>query len=346
MSTLISIYSYNIAGKKQYYAEDFMMKVFYSIKSQMEKPELMIFCFQEMDSHYMKGKYFSEEYDIVSIQNGCQGTSNKFNLSTIIFQKNPKNFFLQIQKIKKCTHLGMYGISSYFGSKGAIYTILTLNDKKYFLINTHAPFASEKGIMGGSYSDFWNIFISSQIKKNKMEGKTIIVGDLNSRSLINPNLDIRKTPTIKNAEDQHFRYRAQNQYNPRPLMFKAQVQQLMNKAQNQKSMTRREEQNLRTLKQRLRSGDYLTFFMNNSEEEHMQNINMRDIGKLNFLPTYKISEEKKQYKLMKKEHLRLPGYADRILTDIDPMMINDISYTSVKTIGSDHFPVMATFYLN
>ena len=179
-----------------------------------------------------------------------------------------------------------------------------------------------------------------------MEGKTIIVGDLNSRSLINPNLDIRKTPTIKNAEDQHFRYRAQNQYNPRPLMFKAQVQQLMNKAQNQKSMTRREEQNLRTLKQRLRSGDYLTFFMNNSEEEHMQNINMRDIGKLNFLPTYKISEEKKQYKLMKKEHLRLPGYADRILTDIDPMMINDISYTSVKTIGSDHFPVMATFNLN
>ena len=170
-----------------------------------------------------------------------------------------------------------------------------------------------------------------------MQGKTIIVGDLNSRSLINPKLNIQMTPKIKNAVDSHFQYRQQTIDNPRPLMYKAQVQQLMNKAQNQSVMTPREIQNFQLLTERLKSGDFLSYFMEKNEG------NFRDIDTINFLPTYKISEDLKLYRLNKGDKLRLPGYTDRILTDINPESIRDVTYKSIKRFGSDHFPVMANF---
>ena len=120
-------------------------------------------------------------------------------------------------------------------------------------------------------------------------------------------------------------------------MYKAQVQQLMNKAQNQSVMTPREIQNFQLLTERLKSGDFLSYFMEKNEG------NFRDIDTINFLPTYKISEDLKLYRLNKGDKLRLPGYTDRILTDINPESIRDVTYKSIKRFGSDHFPVMANF---
>ena len=352
-----SIYSYNIAGKTETFARNFMIEI---LESQMQEiPDVFIFCFQEMSNHsilFQVGQDFLPNFEIISVQNGCQGTSKNFNLCTIVLQYTKKKQWdgkgfnkkpFQSRRLdKKCTSIGFSLDDSkalYFGNKGAIYTVMTVEREKYLIINTHAPFASQKGIIGsrfgGSYANFWELFIFSKIRESQMQGKTIIVGDLNSRSLINPKLNIQITPKIKNAVDSHFQYRQQTIDNPRPLMYKAQVQQLMNKAQNQSVMTPREIQNFQELTKRLKSGDFLSYFMEKNGG------NFRDIDTINFLPTYKINENLKQYRLNKGEKLRLPGYTDRILTDIHPESIRDVTYKSIKKIGSDHFPVMANFTL-
>lgn len=351
-----SIYSYNIAGKTETFARKFIIEI---LESQMQQiPDVFIFCFQEMSNHYnlfQVGQDLLPNFEIISVQNGCQGTYKNFNLCTIVLQYTKKKQWdgkgfnkkpFQSRTLdKKCTSIGLSIYNSkplYFGNKGALYTVMTVERETYLIINTHAPFASEKGIIGsrygGSYANFWELFIFSEIRKNKMQGKTIIVGDLNSRSLINPNLNIQLTPKIKNAVDYHFQYRQQTIDNPRPLMYKAQVQQLMNKAQNDSvMMTPRQIQNFQKLTERLKSGDFLSYFMEKNGG------NFRDIDTINFLPTYKISEDLERYRLNKGEKLRLPGYTDRILTDIHPESIRDVTYKSIKKIGSDHFPVMANF---
>ena len=166
-----------------------------------------------------------------------------------------------------------------------------------------------------------------------MEGNTFIVGDLNSRSLINPYLNITSTPTIKNATDQDFRYRKSTT----PVNFKKQVQQLLNKKQEGAPMTQDQQNKFQLLKKRMIERDYLTFFLEGSR--------IRDITNITFLPTYKINQETSQYKLMKNDKLRLPGYTDRILTDIHEMDLSkNIIYKALKKFGNtDHFPVMASF---
>ena len=340
----ISIYSYNIAGKRSIFAENFISNLFQHTNIQSD---IIIFCFQELHGHFNQnfGINFRKNYNVMSIQNGCQSISSSFNLATVIITKSTMKFPISIKKQKKCTRLGMASSTGYtlkyYGNKGAIYTLLTIDNKPYFIINTHAPFASEKGILGGSYSSFWNSFIASQILVRKMQGKTFIVGDLNSRSLINHQLSIDITPRIKNATDQHFRYRQPSKNDPNPLQYKIQVQNLLNKAQTFSQMTKQEKKNLELLRDTMIKRDYLTHFL----EKHHSNI--RDIKTIKFLPTYKINPDTEKYKLMKNNKLRLPGYADRILTDVDSAFIDNTTYNAIKDFGStDHFPVMAQFNLS
>ena len=339
MSISFSIFSYNIAGKRDDFAKTFISNIL-SNNNQSET-DIFIFCFQEVHGNFDES-FTLPNVKVIYIQNGCKGSDSKFNLSTVILRKINFDDAIQTRRFKKCTHFGVIvkGFTlHYFGSKGAIYTILTIKDQSYLIINTHAPFATQKGILGGSYSTFWDSFIQTQIEKNNMQGKTFIIGDLNSRSLISNDFDINQTTKIKNAQQEHFRYRSTQ--NNEPIEFRRQVQTLMNKAQYKtQTMTKEEKQKFQKLKKRMVDRDYLTFFLK------QLSTNIRDIQEIKFLPTYKINQETLQYKLRKDGNLRLPGYADRILTDIDKDNFQDITYKALKKFGStDHFPVTSTFSL-
>lgn len=342
MSFGLSIFSYNIAGNTQDFAKQFMNNVIHNYKESIS--DVLIFCFQEMHGHFDDNFTcpLNSGLDVVFVQNGCQSVSTNFNLCTIIIKKQSYRRSIGTRSLKKCTHFGLSSVGgyniNYFGSKGAIYTIFSIHTESYFIINTHAPFASERGMIGGSYKNFWNVFIDSQIKKNKMKGKTFIVGDLNSRSLINTYLNISLTPTIKNATNIDFKYR-QSQTQNQTTNYKEQVQQLLNKTQTRAPMTKQEQKKFQILKKRMIERDYLTSFLKDTM--------IRDISPINFLPTYKINEQTSQYKLMKNEKLRLPGYTDRILTDIHEMDFSkNITYKALKKFGNtDHFPVMGSFTL-
>ena len=180
--------------------------------------DLVFFCFQEMKGHFRKSFLpYNPNLQVFLIQNGCKSFSSNFNLSTVILRKKSKNNVRSLHLQKKCTHLGLSinggYIPKHYGNKGAIYTIVNINSQNYLIINTHAPFASEKGMIGGSYTSFWDSFIQTKIEQYNMEGKTFIVGDLNSLSLINPDLNIQLTPHVKNARTQHFKIQTtQNVY--------------------------------------------------------------------------------------------------------------------------------------
>lgn len=349
MSISLSIYTYNIAGKTQSFAKDFMRNV---IETKSNPEQFIIFCFQEVSGQISQSDLDFEKVELLYIQNGCQSITTSFNLATVVFV-NKEPFMgkesISFRRMKKCTHLG-FSINNntikYYGNKGALYTILKVADESYLIINTHAPFASEKGITGGSYDEFWQSFILSIIKRNKMAGKTFIVGDLNSRSLINlDDFGIQKTPRIKNAIDNHFKflqslpYHQQEQY-----ANKSQVQRLLNLAQNLQTLPSDDKQKLQLLKKKLIRGDYLSHYLQQFLVRSVSHI--RDISQIknSFLPTYKIDPNLNKYRLMKDNNLRLPGYADRILTDINPYNIQPIEYNSLKKFGStDHFPVYAIF---
>lgn len=344
MSISLSIYTYNIAGKTQSFAKEFMRNV---IERKSNPEQFIIFCFQEVSGQISNRELSDfDTVELLYIQNGCQSITMNFNLATVIFVKKEPFMgkeSISFKRMKKCTHLG-FSMNSfqikYYGNKGALYTILNVADESYLIINTHAPFASEKGITGGSYNDFWESFILSIIRKNNMEGKTFIVGDLNSRSLINlDDFAIQQTPRIKNATDNHFKFLQSLPYHQQvQYANKSQVQRLLNLAQNFQTLPSDDKQKLQLLKKKLIRGDYLSHYL--------KQFLIRDISpiKNSFLPTYKIDPNLNKYRLMKNNNLRLPGYADRILTDINPFFIQSIEYNSLKNFGStDHFPVYAIF---
>ena len=77
----------------------------------------------------------------------------------------------------------------------------------------------------------------------------------------------------------------------------------------------------------------------------LKNKDLKDIKEIQFLPSYKRNTETAKFQLSKNDKLRLPGYADRILTNLDSIKYKAYEYDILKDesgkniTGSDHIPV-------
>ena len=326
-----SFVTYNLGGQ-QPQAANHIISTFFQKK---EFPDVCVFGFQEMKGHYQLNPYFQDLYHQPLVHNACQGVSKSFNLCLIIYVRKHIEF-KKVEDKKICTRLG-YHNWKYYGSKGIQNIILNIKEKIYLFMNLHAPFASAKAKSGGTYAQFYQDFIEKTITQFKRKYPDnfgcFVLGDLNSRSYLNfDNVCKQETSCLltrgfntKNATQHDF-----GADFPRKM-----VQQILNKKQFHKQQLQEYE----TLVKKLKDSDALTRFLKDKD--------LKDIQEIQFLPSYKRNTETAQFQLSKDDKLRLPGYADRILTNLDSINIEyDASgYDILKDesdrniTGSDHVPV-------
>lgn len=329
----ISFVTYNLGGNIPSKANDIIIQFF--AKKQVAEADVCVFGFQEMKGHFNLDPYYQSSYQKPLIHNACQGISKTFNLCLIIYVKKEIEFE-KVKDNKLCTRLG-YHNWKYYGSKGIQNIILKFNEKKYLFMNLHAPFASAKTKSGGTYEQFYKDFIEKTIKEfYKRHGETntgcFVLGDLNSRSYLNfDKICKEKTSCLlsrgfntKNATAQDF-----GQDFP-----KQKVQRILNK----KQFHQQQQYEYENLVKILKRSDALTIFL--------EDKNLEDIQEIKFLPSYKRNTQTGEFYLSKDNKLRLPGYADRILTTLDRNEYLCYEYDILKTdpddrniTGSDHVPV-------
>jgi hypothetical protein len=327
-----SFVTYNLGGGEPSRANDIIISFF----DKKELPDVCVFGFQEMKGHFNLNHYFHSAYQLPLIHSACQGVSKSFNLCLIIYVKNNIQFH-KVEDNKICTRLG-YHNWKYYGSKGIQNIILNIEGKIYLFMNLHAPFASAKAKSGGTYAEFYQDFIQKTITKFKStyfsnNSGCFVLGDLNSRSYLNfDNVCKQETSCLlmkgfntKNATQQDFG----------ADFPKQSVQQILNK----KQFYQQQQIEYGTLVEKLKRSDALTTFLGDKD--------LKDIKEIHFLPSYKRNTKTAQFQLSKDDKLRLPGYADRILTNLDSINIkyNAYRYDILKDqsdrniTGSDHVPV-------
>ena len=287
-----------------------------------------------MKGHYQLNPDFENPYLYQKpiIHNACQGVSKSFNLCLIIYVRD--NIECEKKEDKKiCTRLG-YHNWKYYGSKGIQNVILKIEGKTYLFMNLHAPFATAKVKSGGTYAQFYQDFIEKTIrnfKKNYHENSgCFVLGDLNSRSYLNFDQVCKQETSCLLTKGFNTKNAAQNDFGDFP---KQRVQQILNKKQFYKQQLQQYGQ----LVQKLKDSDALTRFLKNKD--------LKDIKEIQFLPSYKRNTETAKFQLSKNDKLRLPGYADRILTNLYSIEYKADGYDILKDesgrniTGSDHVPV-------
>lgn len=337
----ISIVTYNLGGNQPSKANEIVMNFFDSKRNEL--PEVSVFGFQEMNGIFNINPEYNSNYQGPIILNACQGISKKFNLCLLVYVK--KNIqYTQVLNDKLCTRLG-YNKFKYYGSKGMQYIILQMNGSYYLFMNLHAPFATAKTTSGGTYKEFYNQFVKKTIvnfKRQYGENSPIFVmGDLNSRSWINfenrcinsiQQCLLNRGFNIKNAVVQDF-----GDDFPR--------QKIQSISQKKQGMTVQQLVFYNDLMQKLKKSDVLTKFLETQD--------LKDVDDITFLPSYKRDVRTGKFSLSKQEKLRLPGYADRILTTLDKDYYTPVQYEILKDeftkgniTGSDHLPVYAIIEMN
>ena len=238
------------------------------------------------------------------------------------------------------------------GTKG--YCVVTLLIAKKYdidIINTHMPFESKKKM-----EKFSKVMLQGLHAHGFKSENQIIIGDLNSRSLLTDDCYAKKVTTCDNEENKYCVLKDRLE----SMSFDDSVQKVsqastielkqltdsncnIDKRVSQKRLLAGENQSqdkIQDLIQILVKSDVLHVNMNNLFPDFRE-------SEIMFLPTYKRDLDSGIFSLQKtdgkKVDGRLPGFADRILVkgNIKP----NYSYNLLAVKGNDHLPVSAFLHM-
>jgi hypothetical protein len=305
-----------------------------------------------------------KNYILLSQNHTCSMSStlsNSFVIATLIFVRQDRNLEnLKIKPvIKDCKLL----------TKGFLCIPFSINNKIINVINTHLPFKDDLT----TYAQLFNRILDS-VPPNET---TILIGDLNSRSLILDacyKKDVKYQCKIRGCtlEKQLAKLHSMN------LMDTIKLPQSVAAIQLQHNATcgipddvLLSNGNSRVFPRFLKAmidKDFLYIFLKQRKstnktvsEEFWQitkdhtltdtliNLKIRLQNykemKIDFYPTYKREAASGRFSLSKGTKGRLPGYADRVIFKNPYGLLVPQSYDSIPIKGNDHLPVLQTFKL-
>ena len=299
-------------------------------------------------------------------------------------KKNPYAFFTAASDKPKninlftCANLyssvgGGYGIATYIlkktdanirviavnndcpdpkGTKGYCAVTLQANDKHNIdVINTHMPFKTIESTE--KFSNNMMGWVSTHFNSPTQ----IILGDLNSRSILTDDCYAKNITTCDNNDDESTQKycvikkkleklnlkKSASVYKPKSSTRKMDIKKLNLEDNNCNIRERVSEKRLTDeiptknhhLVQILSESDALSVSMDSWFEGFQE-------GDIHFLPTYKRDIESGKFSLSKNEsgkiEGRLPGYADRILFKHDDK-VSVKKYFPLSVTGNDHLPI-------
>jgi len=376
---LIGFISWNIQNNiNQSKMDELIQKYFYNVELE---PDLVIVALQEVPVDIaitktrksFKEKFYKKIGDMLSnslksytIIDSYDKPSNSFFTSTNTKQKN-LNLFTCANIVSGVA--GGYGIVTYIfkrehltipiiptavkercidQTKGYCVVTLQIGDNQSIdIVNTHMPFRDEK-----TTSSFTNEMLRWLRVHNFRSDAQVVLGDLNSRSLLTPECYAKNITTCE--DDDQSKYCFIKDYLENMTLDESIV---VDPAYSKVRLTKLTKDNCdisdRISKNRLLDGndlyktqakDMIRILLKSDVLHTKMNTLFPGFREdiISFLPTYKRDESTGKFSLLKKEsstvHGRLPGYADRILFKGKMFTFNS-HYMPLSVVGNDHLPI-------
>lgn len=279
-----------------------------------------------------------------------------FVISTMIFVRKNKQMHVEWGSTKR-------NCRSY--TKGWVNIVLTINRSfQLNIVNTHLPFSDNLKPFCDQLLEISKVV---NIHKNS-NVSTILLGDINSRSLIledcykknvqfTNNAMKTKVKQLENKPLQHTillprnvisnnNYRSSmicGLHNVQSLSFSKFLKSMLQQDFLKILMSKNRTNNNFNKIFRHFTNDKNTIDLLNKVRKFLQIFNE---SRILFLPTYKRNPTTGQFSLSKKDKGRLPGYADRILFYNPLNRLKSTGYTSIPITGNDHLPIVQRFMLH
>ena len=336
-----------------------------AVKANPNVSDVLVFGFQEISvmgfhSMVVRLKAAFAEYTVVASEKTCtlsSGFKNSFVIATIIFVRSSKVMHARaLPPYKDCKSI----------TKGFVCIPIVINNKVVNIINTHLPFNND-------LQYFVNLF-AKMLGVVSTEETTIILGDLNSRSLIldecykknvqyqcdmndcNLATQIKKLHTLPIDQTIKLPSTVRSIHLPDTKVCGIQKSTLQPGVQNDiferflKSMIQKDFLKL-FLKRENTVATAQSQFMHITNDmeltksllELKRKLKCYCESKIDFFPTYKRDVASGVFSLSKKEKGRLPGYADRVIYSDPSKMLQSNTYMSLAIRGNDHLPVLQRF---
>ena len=356
----LDVYSWNIGHDK------IIEKCNNLVNNIQSLPDILVIGFQETSAMSFStiqkqlSNTFKYTHKLLAKEETCLMSTtlnNSFVIGTLIFVNvNKYDLVNKVSVVKDCKSL----------TKGFLNITLKVHNEYVNIINAHLPFKND-------LSNFANLFLKFFDTINENE-TTIILGDLNSRSLILP--DCYK-------KDVQFTCTEQDNCKVSSLVQRLQQLTLYDSIDVSPSVKSLNIENKqicgihgshlindgtsfdRFVKLMIKK-DFLKLFLKrentiNNAEKEFEYITKNDQtitslllklkhqlssyceSPIHFYPTYKRKPSDGMFSLSKKNVGRLPGYADRIIFKNPKNIIKAIKYTSLPVIGNDHLPIVKKF---
>ena len=307
-----------------------------------------------------------KNYILLSQSHTCSLSStlsNSFVIATLIFVRQDRN--LENLKMKP-----VFKNCKLF-TKGFLCIPFSINNKMYNIINTHLPFKDNLT----TYAKLFNRILDA-IHPNET---TILMGDLNSRSLIldecyKKNVQYQCKIRGCTLEKQLERLHSLNLQETIKLPSSVNTIQQNNTILNDTTCGISDDVLLSNGKSRvfprflkaMIDKDFLNIFLRKSTSKIVmdsfwnitQDQTLTDLltklkirlkqykeMKIGFYPTYKRDATSGRFSLSKGAKGRLPGYADRVIFNNPYGLLVPQSYMSIPVKGNDHLPVLQVFKL-
>lgn len=267
----------------------------------------------------------------------CKGFTSSFGGFGIylrIYYKNVNSSHIRVERFNKhCPE----------STKGYVAISLNVHGKVIDIINTHMPFTKKNEYI--KFNSKMNLWLKTKGFTSK---DRILLGDLNSRSLLTSECLEKDIPLCRNIFDENYCILS-NRLNALPYTetlkrVKITQKKSCNTLQNCSigENLSADPRQFSTIKRLLVERD----FIGNPPSKCNVIGDYRE-APIYFLPSYKRDVKTGKFSLKKKSHGRLPGYPDRIVykTDRNGVALVPSKYNLIDLKGNDHLPVYATFKL-
>ena len=286
--------------------------------------------------------------------------NNSFVIGTLVFVNiNKYQLVHKVSVVKDCKSL----------TKGFLNITLKIHNEYVNIINAHLPFKND-------LSNFANLFLKFFNTINENE-TTIILGDLNSRSLILPDCykkDVQFTCTendnckVSSLVQRLHQLTLYDSIDVLPTVKSLNIENKQICGIHGSHLINDGTSFDRFVKLMIKK-DFLKLFLkrentiHNAEEEFRyitsnnqtivslllklkQKLSSYNELPIHFYPTYKRKPSDGKFSLSKNNIGRLPGYADRVIFKNPKNIIKAIKYSSLPVIGNDHLPIVKQFVFN
>ena len=304
-----------------------------------KKENILVLAFQELPVNFFNDKLKNlleknlPDYNLLDYSSTCNNLISAYKGFSIALFVFVSNHFSSKVTIKNKNGSCLKFTKGFVALTISI-DIINIDIINIDIVSTHMPFKSEKELLS-----FQNNFEEWMQNNSFTSPNRIVIGDLNSRSLLTKECYEKNVSTCQLLDSNYCKLKSlleslswEESIDTYEL-FKRPTKKVCNPQDC--TLSTYQQVNLIKIMSILLENDFMgnppqcKFFSNYKEHT------------INFLPTYKRNKETGKFALFKKEHGRLPGYADRIVYTGSNLKSTEYNLLPIK--GNDHLPIYGLF---